>query len=88
MSCLDISGASGLSSSEYKKYIEAWKKFEFIQRFDSNVSTQIHNNVKGLQYYSFSNYTEKNLFIKGQAEHVEAYPYYTALFTTVQKNYS
>lgn len=87
MSCLDISGASGLSSSEYKNYIEAWKKFEFIQRFDSNVSTNIQNNVTGLQYYSFSNYTEKNLFIKGQSEHMQAYPYYSTLFTTVQKIY-
>lgn len=86
MQCFDISGVTGLTYSQFIQYNQAWTTFERIQRFDSNVSTQIHSGAVGLKYYNYSNYIEKNLFIQGQSLHMKAYPYYSTLWYTVQKN--
>ena len=87
MEYVDISGMSGLTFSQNLTYRTAWNTFNRVQTFDSNVSTQIKSGVSGLQYYNFSNYIEKAQFTQGQYLHLQAYPYYSTLWYTVQKNY-
>lgn len=87
MCSFDISGATGLTNIQYIEYVTAWKTFNRIQYYDSNVSTLIHTGASGLQYYTYKNYAEKLQFIQGQSEHMKAYPYYSTLWYNVQKNY-
>lgn len=86
MSCLPLT-MSGLTNVQFIQYSNAWNTFNRIQKYDSNVSTSIHNGASGLQYYTFSNYTEKNLFNQGQALHFQIYPDFNNLWFTVEKNY-
>jgi hypothetical protein len=85
MSCLPLTG-TGLTNLQYIQYTNAWNTFNRIQRYDSNVSTAVHNGATGLQYYNFSNYIEKNAFIQGQQLHIKLYPSFSTLWYTVEKN--
>ena len=83
---MDISGVTGLTSSQLLKYRENWNTFNRIQTFNSNVSTQIKNGTSGLQYYNYLNYDEKNMFTQGQLLHIQAQPYFSTLWYSVEKN--
>jgi len=87
MNFQDISGVSGLSFSQRLDYTNAWNTFNRIQTYNSNVSTLINSGTSGQHYYNFSNYTEKNMFNRGQLLHLQSYPYYSTLWYSVEKNY-
>jgi hypothetical protein len=87
MNFVDISGASGLNFSQLLEYKDAWNTFNRIQNYNSNASTLINAGASDQHYYNFSNYTEKNMFNRGQLLHIKAYPYYSTLWYSVEKNY-
>jgi hypothetical protein len=87
MNFVDISGAGGLSFAQNLEYRKAWNTFNRIQTYNSNVSTLIHQGATNQHYYNYNTYVEKAEFTRGQLLHLQAYPFYSTLWYSVEKNY-
>jgi hypothetical protein len=72
--CFDLSGFLALSSSQALLYRQQWDTYNRIQTFNSNVSTIRAQGNRGISYYTYINFDEKDAFTNGQYLHQKRYP--------------
>ena len=70
----DLSGFKYLTYSQKTEYQRAFKLFDTIQSFNSNVSTLRAGGETGLTYYQFISNVEKTKFLQGRLLHIQSYP--------------
>ena len=91
MICYDLSGFSFLTQTQLLKYKGAWKTFETIQNYNSNVSTIRHTNpgtlrIYGPAYYQFATTEEQGRYTQGRLLHLKVYPNLSTLWLPVSRD--
>jgi len=81
----DLSGFLGMSYSQALGYRTDWNTYNMIQETNSNISTQRSlRKDTTLQYYTFTDYSQKTSFVNGQFLHTKRYPF--SNWETVDQN--
>lgn len=70
----DLSGFKFLNYAQKTEYQRAFKLFDTIQNFNSNVSTLRSQGNLTLTYYQFISGEEKTKFLQGRFLHIQSYP--------------
>lgn len=85
--CYDsaVSSIKTLTNNEFLYNKGSWLTFNRIQNYNSNVST-LRNGGAHQVYYTYTDFTEKNKFTKGQFLHYTVYPELSNYWTAVSKD--
>ena len=85
--CYDsaVSSIKSFTNNELLSNKTSWLTFNRIQLYNSNVST-LRNGGANQVYYTYTDFTEKNKFLKGQYLHYTVYPDLSNYWTTVNKD--
>ena len=70
----DLSGFKFLNFGQKQEYQRAFKLFDTIQTYNSNVSTLRFEGNSNLTYYQFISGEEKTKFLQGRFLHIQSYP--------------
>jgi hypothetical protein len=70
----DLSGFKFLTFSQKTNYYQAYRFFDEVQDYNSNVSTLRAGGQSNLTYYQFLFNTDKTKFIQGRLLHIQSYP--------------
>jgi len=70
----DLSGFKFLNFAQKTEYQRAFKLFDTIQDYNSNVSTLRSAGQTNLVYYQFISGEEKTKFLQGRFLHIQSYP--------------
>ena len=85
--CYDaaISSIKSITNSELIYNKTSWTTFNRIQIYNSNVSTLRHGGANNV-YYTYTDFTERNKFTKGQFLHYTVYPELGSYWNAVSKD--
>lgn len=80
----DLSGFKFLTFAQKQEYQRAFKIFDTVQSYNSNVSTLRSAGQLNLTYYQFISGEEKTKFTQGRFLHIQSYP--NSTWPLVQEN--
>jgi hypothetical protein len=85
--CYDssISTIRTLTNADLIYNRSSWTTFNRIQSYNSNVSTLRHDGAN-LLYYTYTDFSERNKFTKGQFLHFTVYPELSNFWNPVNKD--
>ena len=85
--CYDaaVSSIKTFTNNELMYNKTSWTTFSRIQIYNSNVSTLRHEGANKV-YYTYTDFTERNKFTKGQLLHYTVYPELSNYWNAVSKD--